>query len=101
MRTSKQKDSLLENYIGYSAVDLPVPGPSEPLRFVPDVKIGDWLPIGQVTFGVGLIITVWSYVDRLNICLMASKRVVSERGKFLSHINPAYQQYVPMEEGRS
>lgn len=73
-----------------------VPGPKEYLKINDKVRIGDWLSIGQVALGVGLNITAWSYVDRLNICLMANTSVIPDGEQFFKHVHAAYEEYIAL-----
>lgn len=70
-----------------------VPGPKEPLRFGEKIEISEWFSIGQVSVGIGLNITAWSYVDQFNICLMANPAVIPDGEEFLRHIGGAFKQY--------
>ena len=58
---------------GNRLVNLPVSnvrGPREPGR-IAGAPVEQFLSVGPLTFGVGVNITVWSYVDQLNICVLA------------------------------
>jgi diacylglycerol O-acyltransferase len=47
-----------------------VPGPRQVGR-IAGAPVEQFLSVGPLTFGVGVNITVWSYVDQLNICVLA------------------------------
>jgi diacylglycerol O-acyltransferase len=47
-----------------------VPGPRQPGR-VAGAPVTEILSVGPLTFGVGVNITVWSYVDQLNVSVLA------------------------------
>ena len=47
-----------------------VPGPREQGR-IAGAPVTEILSVGPLTFGVGVNITVWSYVDQLNVCVLA------------------------------
>ncbi|MGI9295458.1 MAG: wax ester/triacylglycerol synthase family O-acyltransferase [Pseudomonadales bacterium] len=70
-----------------------VPGPRHRLYYDEDIEISDWLSIGQVSLGVGLNLTAWSYVDRLNICLLANPPVLSDGEAFFKHLLAAFDEY--------
>jgi diacylglycerol O-acyltransferase len=58
---------------GNKLVNVPVsnvPGPRQVGR-IAGVPVTQFLSVGPLTFGVGVNITVWSYVDQLNICVLA------------------------------
>ena len=54
-----------------------VPGPREHGRFA-GATISEFYSVGPVTAGSGLNITVWSYVDQLNISVIADDRTLGE-----------------------
>jgi len=47
-----------------------VPGPRQIGR-IAGAPVAQFLSVGPLTFGVGVNITVWSYVDQLNISVLA------------------------------
>ena len=47
-----------------------VPGPRQAGR-IAGAPVEDFFSVGPLTFGVGVNITVWSYVDKLNISILA------------------------------
>ena len=71
-----------------------VPGPTEPI-ILPDgkTKIVDWLSCGQIHFNHGLLMTAWSYVDKLNIMIMADETVVPDGEQFMTHVKDAISDY--------
>lgn len=73
-----------------------VPGPKRRLYFDNDIEVSDWLSIGQVSLGVGLNLTAWSYIDRLNICLLANPPVIADGADFFEHIQAAFNEYSSM-----
>jgi diacylglycerol O-acyltransferase len=68
-----------------------VRGPAQELR-LGGIRVVDWLSIGQVTGGVGLNITGWSYVDKFNVCLMADQKVIRDGEQFAGLLHDAYQE---------
>ncbi len=72
-----------------------VQGPREPLR-VGDAKITNWLSSGHLPESVGLNITAWSYVDTLNICMMADKAVIPNGKSFINYVESSIQQYTDL-----
>lgn len=69
-----------------------VPGPSEEL-VTAGAKIVKWLSIGQVTTGIGLNLTAWSFNGQFSICLMADAAVLEDGHKFLHYLNDALMEY--------
>lgn len=54
----------------FSAIVSNVPGPREPAA-VGGARIADLFSVGPLADGIGLNVTVWSYVDRMNFSLLA------------------------------
>jgi len=54
-----------------------VPGPRSPL-YVGDTRVESFLSVGPLSQGVGLNVTVWSYVDQLNFALIACREAVPD-----------------------
>jgi diacylglycerol O-acyltransferase / wax synthase len=54
-----------------------VPGPRERVRVV-DAEVSEFYSVGPLAAGAGLNVTVWSYVDQLNIAVLADDRTLSE-----------------------
>jgi hypothetical protein len=47
-----------------------VPGPREPL-FVDGTRLADLYSVGPILEGIGLNVTAWSYLDRMNVAAIA------------------------------
>lgn len=62
-----------------------VAGPRVPLRML-DSTVVNWLSIGQVSGGLALNTTAWSYADKFNICLMADAKVVPDGWVLIDYI---------------
>ena len=54
-----------------------VPGPREPVYFN-TYKMDKWFSMGQVFDGSSINITLWSYCDQANLCLLADKKVIPD-----------------------
>ncbi|MCB1733191.1 MAG: DUF1298 domain-containing protein, partial [Halieaceae bacterium] len=54
-----------------------VPGPREPVYFN-TYKMVDWFSTGQVFDGSSLNITLWSYCDHANLCILADQKVLPD-----------------------
>ena len=54
-----------------------VPGPREPIYFN-TYKMVDWFSMGQVFDGSSLNITMWSYCDHANLCILADQKVIPD-----------------------
>lgn len=54
-----------------------VPGPRNK-RFVLDWEVKEWFSTGQVNHGVALNMTVWSYADQFNLCVLSDRQLVGD-----------------------
>jgi diacylglycerol O-acyltransferase len=54
----------------FNAIVSNVPGPRERVK-IAGAQLADLFSVGPLTEGIGLNITVWSYVDRMNFSLLA------------------------------
>ncbi|MGA8257292.1 MAG: wax ester/triacylglycerol synthase family O-acyltransferase [Nocardioides sp.] len=54
----------------FTAVVSNVPGPREPVR-IGSARLADLFSVGPLADGIGLNVTVWSYIDRMNFSLLA------------------------------
>jgi hypothetical protein len=70
LRTSKGKVSL-----GGNVAVSNVPGPRTPL-YIDHTKLSAWFSTGQIFEGMGLNITVWSYVDQFNFSFLGCRELV-------------------------
>lgn len=71
-----------------------VPGPTQPIQLPAfETEVLDWVSLGQLMFNMGLSITAWRYVDRLNICLMADQEVIPDGEHFLRLVLDAFEEY--------
>jgi diacylglycerol O-acyltransferase len=61
-----------------------VPGPRAPLQ-LGHLKLDQWYSIGQITHGATLNVTVWSYVDQLNLCVLSDPTVLDDAWRFVGH----------------
>ena len=54
-----------------------VPGPREP-RYLGRWRVDRWFSTGQITHGATLNMTVWSYGDQFNLCVLADAAAVPD-----------------------
>ena len=54
-----------------------VPGPREP-RYLGRWRVDRWFSTGQITHGATLNMTVWSYGDQFNLCVLADAVAVPD-----------------------
>ena len=65
-----------------------VPGPREPV-FVGGARLTDLYSVGPILEGIGLNITVWSYLDRLNFSALACPDTLPDLPGLVQHLAPA------------
>ena len=61
-----------------------VPGPRAPLQ-LGKLKLAHWYSIGQITHGAALNVTVWSYIDQFNLCILADRALLPDAWKLMDH----------------
>ncbi|CKM54470.1 putative diacylglycerol O-acyltransferase [Mycobacterium tuberculosis] len=59
-----------------------VPGPREP-RYLGRWRVDQWFSTGQISHGATLNMTVWSYCDQFNLCVMADAVAVRNTWELL------------------
>jgi len=69
-----------------------VPGPREYMQ-LGQARVTDWLSSGHLPETVGLNVTAWSYVQTLNICVMADHNAVPDVGHFTAYLQAAVRDY--------
>lgn len=65
-----------------------VPGPRQPVT-IDGVPMTDVFSVGPILEGVGLNVTVWSYVDRMNITLLSCPDVLPDLDALTAELRPA------------
>lgn len=59
-----------------------VPGPRTPLQ-LGQLKLVEWYSIGQLAHGAALNVTVWSYVDQFNLCILSDPAVLDDAWRLI------------------
>ena len=70
-----------------------VPGPRQPL-YAGNSKVTGFYSVGPLSVGIGLNITVWSYVDQFNICLIACRELMPDVWKLMDAISESLDELV-------
>jgi diacylglycerol O-acyltransferase len=70
-----------------------VPGPRQPLH-IAGGRLIDLYSMGPILEGIGLNITVWSYVDRLGFGLVACRETMPEIWDLADHLHDALAELV-------
>jgi diacylglycerol O-acyltransferase len=65
-----------------------VPGPRQPLH-IAGGRLLDLYSMGPILEGIGLNVTVWSYVDRLGFGLVACRETMPDLWDLADHLHDA------------
>lgn len=65
-----------------------VPGPTKP-AYIGDAELADLFSVGPILEGIGLNVTVWSYVDRMNFSLLTCPDLLDDLAPLVAHFRPA------------
>jgi len=65
-----------------------VKGPPEEVT-VSDAVLRDLFSVGPILEGIGLNVTAWSYVDRMNFSLLSCPDLIPDLGPLLAELSPA------------
>ncbi|MFL6240792.1 MAG: WS/DGAT/MGAT family O-acyltransferase [Actinomycetes bacterium] len=74
-----------------------VPGPREELS-VAGARLTDLYSVGPILEGIGLNVTVWSYLDRLNFSALACPDVLPDLRGIVERLQPALDELVKAAE---
>lgn len=61
-----------------------VPGPRKPL-YLDNYKLDNWFSTGQICDGTCLNMTMWSYCQNVNLCILADKKVLPDGWKLFGY----------------
>ena len=61
-----------------------VPGPRKPL-YLDNYKLDNWFSTGQIADGSCLNITMWSYCQNVNLCILADRKVLPDGWKLFDY----------------
>lgn len=81
----------------FSAIVSNVPGPRERLK-VGGAHLADVFSVGPLVEGVGLNVTVWSYIDRMNFSLLACPDLLPDVERLASHFPAALAELLGSSE---
>lgn len=68
-----------------------VPGPREP-RYLGRWRVDQWFSTGQISHGATLNMTVWSYCDQFNLCVMADAVAVRNTWELLGGFRASHEE---------
>jgi len=69
-----------------------VAGPTTPLQTA-GVKLDNWVSIGQIENGAAFNTTIWSYAGKVNLCILADKRMLPDGWKMAGYYREAFTEY--------
>ena len=72
-----------------------VPGPRKPLYWG-NTKLDNWFSTGQIIDGTCLNMTMWSYCENVNLCILADKKVMPDGWKLFDFFTEELQQLVDL-----
>lgn len=73
-----------------------VPGPRE-LATISGAVLSDLFSVGPILEGIGLNVTAWSYVDRMNFSVLSCPDLVPDLGPLIAELRPALDELHTME----
>ena len=74
-----------------------VRGPAEPVT-IAGAALRDLYSVGPILEGIGLNITAWSYVDRLNVSLLSCPDLISDLAPIVEQLRPALDELLEMKD---
>ena len=78
--------------IGGNAMLSNVPGPRETL-YLGETRLENWVSSGQVTHGMAINVTAWSYAENFNLCVLADKKLLPDGWLFIRYFSEALDEY--------
>ena len=81
----------------FSAIVSNVPGPRERMK-IGGAYLADLFSVGPLVEGIGLNVTVWSYVDRMNFSLLACPDLLPDVDVLASYFPAALAELLPQAE---
>jgi hypothetical protein len=69
-----------------------VVGPREPLYWG-RMRLANWISMGQIRQGMGINVTVWTYTDKFNLCIMADKKLLPDGWALMERFRAAFAEY--------
>jgi len=69
-----------------------VVGPREPLYWG-RIRLANWISMGQVRQGMGINVTVWTYTDKFNLCILADRKLLPDGWVMMDRFRAAFAEY--------
>ena len=73
-----------------------VRGPAEPVT-IAGAALRDLYSVGPILEGIGLNVTAWSYVDRLNVSLLSCPDLLPDLAPLVAELRPALDELLSIE----
>jgi diacylglycerol O-acyltransferase len=77
-----------------------VPGPRQEAS-VAGARLTDLFSVGPILEGMGLNVTAWSYVDRMNFSLLSCPELVADLAPLVAELRPALDELLAMDEANA
>ena len=74
-----------------------VPGPTMPI-WIAGARLTDLYSVGPILQGIGLNVTVWSYLDRMNFSLLSCPDLLPDVRKLADHLSGSLQDLLARSE---
>ena len=72
-----------------------VPGPRKPLYWG-NTKLHNWFSTGQIIDGTCLNMTMWSYCDNVNLCVLGEREAIPDGWKLFNFFREELGQLVAL-----
>ena len=86
-RSNRQGIGLEGNVVMSNVV-----GPREPLYWG-QIRLANWISMGQVTQGMGINVTVWTYAGNFNLSILADRKLLPDGWVMIERFREAFAEY--------
>jgi len=69
-----------------------VSGPGQPL-YLGNMRMANWVSMGQIFHGMALNTTVWSYDGKFNLCILADHKLLPDGWELARYYRAAFAEY--------
>jgi diacylglycerol O-acyltransferase / wax synthase len=96
MRLYSRSQAASRHPAPFNLVVSNVPGPREPVT-IGGTRLDDLFSVGPILEGIGLNITAWSYVDRMNFSFLACPALIDDLTSLAARLGPALDELSTLE----
>ena len=100
LRLYSRKRTAARHRPPFNVIVSNVRGPTEPVT-IAEARLSDLYSVGPILEGIGLNVTAWSYVDRLNVSLLTCPDLVADLRSLADQLRPALDELLATEGNRS